>query len=117
MYFDYCSFTLHLHDFPYFVELVHCYISQLQLGTKLSGPQANQLTKLLCFVFVLKMNSVIAQITFIDFILLSQPYDKTLRDAQSFSTVRSFNFSKKNCMQASLLPSENDRLLELSEIR
>ena len=33
----------------------------------------------------LKSNSLIDQITLIDFILLSQPYDKSLVDAQSFN--------------------------------
>ena len=37
------------------------------------------------FRFCLKLNRLIVQIMFIDFILLSHPYDKSLGDAQSFN--------------------------------
>ena len=37
------------------------------------------------FRFCLKLNRLIDQIMFIDFILLSHPYDKSLGDAQSFN--------------------------------
>ena len=79
-------------------------MSQLEPGKEFSEPQTTTQSAYVMslFRFCLKLNRLIDQIMFIDFILLSHPCDKSLGDAQSFNFTFfiSYILQRKDCTQA-----------------